>query len=130
MSALGVPGLFITGTDTDAGKTHVGLALLKSLRDLGVRTAAMKPVASGAVVTPEGLRNIDAERLRAAASVNATYSQVNPFCFEPPTAPELAAKEAGVQIDPVAVFKCARQLACAADYLIVEGIGGWRVPLT
>jgi dethiobiotin synthetase len=129
MNWPGTPGLFITGTDTGAGKTHVSVALLNALRAQGVRAVAMKPVASGAVVTAEGLRNADAERLRTAASVDLPYSLVNPYCFEPPTAPQLAAAEAGVQISIVDIVQTARAVARGADYLIVEGIGGWRVPL-
>lgn len=122
-------GLFVTGTDTDAGKTVVAAGIVHALAATGLRVAVMKPVASGARETPAGLRNEDAERLLAASKVAADYDLVNPYCFVPPIAPHLAAEEAGVTIDRERIEKAARALAARADALIVEGVGGWRVPL-
>lgn len=123
-------GLFITGTDTEVGKTFAACGLLAGLSARGLRTAAMKPVASGCERTLDGLRNEDALALMAAASVVHPYEQVNPVALEPAIAPHLAAAEAGVAIDVVGLAAGARRLAADADMLVVEGAGGWRVPLT
>lgn len=123
-------GVFVTGTDTNVGKTVAGCTLLAALNACGLRTAAMKPVASGCESTPEGLRNDDALALMAAASVGHAYEQVNPVALAPAIAPHLAAAEAGVTIDISGLAAGARTLATDADLLLVEGAGGWRVPLT
>lgn len=122
-------GVFVTGTDTEVGKTHVSEALLWALRGRGLRAAAMKPVASGASAGPHGLRNEDAQRLRAAAGSPARYELVNPYCFAPPIAPHLAAAEAGQRIEIGRILDCAIGLAADSEFLLVEGVGGWRVPL-
>lgn len=122
-------GIFVTGTDTGVGKTFVSVALLHALNDAGVRTAAMKPVATGSHMTPEGLRNADALQLQAAATVPGTYALVNPYAFAPPIAPQHAADAAGATIDIAHIVACATQLSAASDFLLVEGVGGWRVPL-
>lgn len=122
-------GYFVTGTDTGSGKTEVTLGLLAGSRAAGRRVLGMKPVASGCEHTPDGLRNPDALRILAAASSSVDYGLVNPFAFAPPVAPHLAAEQAGVEIrfDPiVAAFEA---LAARADLVVVEGVGGWRVPL-
>ena len=85
-------GIFITGTDTAVGKTVVACALARGLRAHGARVAVMKPVASGATRTPAGLRNADALALMEAAQAAAPYALVNPYCFEPPISPHIAAK--------------------------------------
>lgn len=122
-------GIFVTGTDTGVGKTVVAAGIVHALIARGARVAAMKPVASGAHAGAEGLRNDDAERLIAAANVETRYEEVNPFCFAPPVAPHLAAREAGVAIDLAPVLAAAGKLAARADVLVVEGVGGWTVPL-
>ena len=118
---------FITGTDTEIGKTTVALALIRHLVAAGHRVAAMKPVASGCEMTASGLRNDDAVRLMAASNVNLPYSVVNPFAYEPAIAPHIAAQAAGRPIDVAAISALAG--AIEADYLVVEGVGGWMVPL-
>ncbi len=122
-------GLFVTGTDTGVGKTVVGCALLAALSDNGLRTVAMKPVASGCHRSSAGLRNEDAEALQAVAAVKVPYEQVNPVALEPAVAPHLAAAQAGVEVDVPALAQAARRLEADADLLLVEGAGGWRVPL-
>jgi len=122
-------GVFVTGTDTGVGKTWVSTALIHFLRDAGARVAAMKPVATGCDLTPAGLRNPDARMLQAAATVAADYDLINPYAFAPPIAPGFAAERAGVEINPARICQCAHELASNADYLVVEGIGGWRVPI-
>lgn len=122
-------GWFITGTDTEIGKTTVAAGLTHALVKTGRQVAAMKPVASGCEKTPDGWRNDDALQLMAAANLAIPYSDVNPFALRQPTAPHLAAEREGVllEIDPIlAAFERTRD---AADAVVVEGVGGWHVPL-
>ncbi len=123
-------GWFITGTDTGVGKTHVACALTAALAGRGRRVAGMKPVASGARRTPAGLRHADAERLLAAGNVAVPYETVNPYCFEPAVAPHLAAEDAGIEMRLQTILDAAARLrAAGAESLVVEGAGGWRVPI-
>ncbi|RUO65315.1 dethiobiotin synthetase [Pseudidiomarina planktonica] len=122
---------FITGTDTDAGKTVAAVALLQAFAKTGLRTCAMKPIAAGCEQHSEGLRNSDALLLQAAASVPMTYQQVNPIALVEPIAPHIAAAIAGKPIqvaDLVAAWSALQQLP--ADLLLVEGAGGWELPLS
>jgi dethiobiotin synthetase len=123
------PALFITGTDTGVGKTRVAGALCRGLAARGIRVAAMKPVASGCTLTPEGLRNDDALALLAAMNVRARYSDVNPYAFAPAIAPHIAAREAGVDIDFAVLDPAYERLRMQSQALIVEGAGGWLAPL-
>ncbi|MES2819550.1 MAG: dethiobiotin synthase [Pseudomonadota bacterium] len=121
---------FIAGTDTEVGKTTVASGLLHAARLAGLSTAAAKPVASGCRATAHGLRNEDALALLAECSLALDYAQVNPFAFAPAIAPHLAAREAGVRLDLEALLEPVRRiLALGADFTLVEGAGGWRVPL-
>jgi dethiobiotin synthetase len=120
---------FITGTDTDVGKTTVAAGLLHAARSAGLSTAAGKPVASGCEVTPKGLRNADALALLAECSLPLTYAQVNPVAFEPAIAPHLAAREAGVALTVQSLLAPMRRSGRHADFTLIEGAGGWRVPL-
>ncbi|HKV96354.1 MAG TPA: dethiobiotin synthase [Gammaproteobacteria bacterium] len=122
-------GFFITGTDTGVGKTWVAAAVLHALARKGVKTVGMKPVASGALATPDGLRNHDALQLQAAASLPRPYALVNPYAFVPPIAPHLAAAETGATIALPRILESFRQLCEGADAVVVEGVGGWQVPL-
>ena len=122
-------GFFVTGTDTACGKTVVSLGLIQALRQRGLKVQGMKPVASGCEAGPRGLRNADAQRLRAQSSRLVPYDWVNPYAFSPPIAPHIAAREAGVEISLDLIRERADTLAAQADCLIVEGVGGWRVPL-
>lgn len=124
-----MPGWFITGTDTDVGKTVVAAALLKALRRQGYRVQAMKPVASGCEQTDAGLRCGDAELLAQQTSVAVAYDVLNPYAFQPVSAPHLAAAAAGVTIDLDYIVQQYRTLEQQADYVVVEGAGGWYVPL-
>ncbi|WP_226504358.1 dethiobiotin synthase [Pseudomonas sp. MWU16-30317] len=122
---------FIAGTDTDVGKTTVAAGLLHAARLNGLSTLGAKPVASGCDVTPKGLRNSDALALIAESSVKLPYEQVNPFAFEPAIAPHLAAREAGVALGVQGLLAPMRHiLAQQADFTLIEGAGGWRVPLS
>lgn len=122
-------GFFVTGTDTGVGKTLFSAALTRALVARGLRVAVMKPVASGADRTPEGLRNSDALALMAAANVQAAYSVINPYCFLPPVSPHIAAQESGITIDLGLLREAFDSLSAAADCVIVEGAGGWLAPI-
>ncbi len=123
-------GLFVTGTDTGVGKTLVACALLAGLRRVGLRTAAMKPVASGSEWTSAGLRNEDATRLAAQADCHLPYELLNPYVFQPPVAPHIAAREAGIRMEMDHLLAAYRRIAAGgADLCVVEGAGGWLVPL-
>lgn len=121
--------LFVTGTDTEIGKTVVSVILMRNLVAMGYRVAGMKPVASGCTQTPEGLRSDDALELIAARNVEAPYELVNPYAFEPAIAPHLAAQDAGTEILLDKIMHCFQALSQTADYVVVEGVGGWQVPL-
>jgi dethiobiotin synthetase len=121
-----VKGLFVTGTDTGVGKTRVAVALIHALRARGLRVAAMKPVAAG---HGPGELNEDVTALMQAANVAAELRDVNPYAFANPIAPHIAAGQAGVRIELDVIAAAFSRLAAAADVVVVEGAGGWRVPL-
>lgn len=121
--------VFVTGTDTEIGKTHVASHLLQAVAGQGLRCAGYKPVAAGAYETADGWRNEDALALQAASNVELDYARINPYCLEPPIAPHLAAREAGVTINAAHLDACHDAIAAQSDWLLVEGAGGWRVPL-
>ena len=122
-------GYFITGTDTGVGKTAVTLGLMQALQARGHTVAAMKPVASGCVSMPAGLRNDDALRLQQQASVELEYALINPYCFAPPIAPHIAAEQAGVRMDINEIYNKYNKIREISDCVLVEGAGGWQVPL-
>jgi dethiobiotin synthetase len=122
-------GFFVTGTDTGVGKTRFAVALLEALTRAGARTAGMKPVASGCETRGGRLVNDDALALKAASSIDAPYDQVNPYAFAPAIAPHVAAARAGVSIELSRLRSCFDALALRADSVVVEGAGGWLVPL-
>lgn len=121
--------LFVTGTDTGVGKTLVACALLHAFANAGLRSVGMKPVAAGTVPGPQGLLNEDVAALNAASTLEVSLRLANPYCFEPPIAPHIAASLAGVEIDLAHVKSCFDELAVRADCVIVEGVGGFCVPL-
>jgi dethiobiotin synthetase len=126
---LSPQGYFITGTDTGVGKTLIACALLHALANTGLRVVGMKPVAAGAARGVEGLVNDDVARLRAASSVKAELALVNPYGFEAAIAPHIAAAQTGVTIDLIHIAQAYARLAAAADAVVVEGVGGFCVPL-
>jgi dethiobiotin synthetase len=117
---------FITGTDTGVGKTLVSCALLHAFAEQGKKVAGFKPVAAGC---DDNDRNDDAVRLRAASNVMVTYGQVNPYCFVRAIAPHLAAWHSGVRIELSRILTSFHELSSQADEVIVEGAGGFMVPL-
>jgi dethiobiotin synthetase len=126
-----IPGIFITGTNTGVGKTAVAAALLRLLAGQQVRAVGLKPVASGSDRRArEGeLRNSDALELQAAAPVRLAYETVNPWVFEPAIAPHIAAEESGQSLPLPAMIDWYRRATEFAEFAVVEGAGGWRVPL-
>jgi len=121
--------IFVTGTDTGMGKTRIACGLLENFKTRGLRAAGFKPVASGAMSQAEGLRNEDGLNLLAASSPVLTYESVNPYCFAPPIAPHLAARAAGQTIDLARLDAAYEVLARSHDRVVIEGAGGWLVPL-
>ncbi|MEZ2720775.1 dethiobiotin synthase [Paenalcaligenes hominis] len=121
---------FITGTDTEIGKTTIAAALLYGAKQHGLSTLACKPVASGSAPTLEGLRNSDALQLMEQCSLNINYHVLNPFTFEPAIAPHLAAAYAGQLIELSSLTTATqRVLSHHAGLTVVEGAGGWHVPI-
>jgi len=120
-------GVFVTGTDTDVGKTRVAVALLHALAGAGVCAIGMKPVAAG--FAPEQEVNADVAALAAADGLDVPLRDRNPYAFEPAVAPHLAAEAAGIAIELASIGAAARRLQARADVLIVEGAGGALVPL-
>ncbi|AVP99618.1 dethiobiotin synthase [Ahniella affigens] len=127
-----IPAVFVTGTDTGVGKTFVSCALLYAARKALLRPFGMKPVASGATRNGEGeWRNDDAEQLREwSTTPKADYALVNPLCFEAPIAPHLAAEDMGRTIELAPIRAAYEALRFGATAVLVEGVGGWSVPLS
>ncbi|MGK0500161.1 MAG: dethiobiotin synthetase [Oceanicoccus sp.] len=121
---------FITGTDTDVGKTLVATALVVAANKRGLSTLAVKPVAAGCEQTEDGLRNEDALLLQQTMSLPLSYEQVNPVALAPAIAPHIAAEQMGkrLRVSQLAGY-CRGTLMQRADFAVVEGAGGWRVPL-
>lgn len=122
-------GFFVTGTDTEVGKTRLSVALIELLQKQGNKVAAMKPIASGCELTDEGLHNDDAIQLKQQADVNLPYELINPYAFEPAIAPHIAAKQVGIEIDLELIKHHFDVIKNQAESVIVEGAGGWLVPL-
>jgi dethiobiotin synthetase len=122
-------GWFITGTDTEVGKTVVSVALMRALIEKGFRVAGMKPVASGCRHMEDGLRNDDALSLQMAANVSIPYEEVNPYHFESAVAPHLAATQSGSVILLDQIKAKFLDVLGRSDFVVVEGVGGWEVPL-
>jgi dethiobiotin synthetase len=123
-------GVFVAGTDTGIGKTVASAALLAAVNADGHRAVGMKPVASGCTPATAGLRNDDAVLLIAHSAGHPDYALVNPYALSEPIAPHLASRSAGIEIrlDPIVAAFAA--LCTNYDFVIVEGVGGWAVPLS
>ncbi len=122
---------FIAGTDTDAGKTHAACQLLRAAQQRGLRTLGLKPLAAGAENTAQGLRNSDALLLQQVSTVQLSYAAINPFCFAEAIAPHIAAEKSGVSLSAKEIAQRIRHTLDNTDfdYALIEGAGGWRVPL-
>jgi dethiobiotin synthetase len=121
---------FVTGTDTEVGKTVASSALLQAANLAGYRTAGYKPVASGSEMTAEGLRNGDALALQANSAVALNYQQVNPYVFAEPTSPHIVSADQGRPIELAQLSAGLRHLEQRADWVLIEGAGGWFTPLS
>ena len=121
---------FITGTDTGVGKTWVTLGLMANRQASGLAVNGMKPVASGSERHGGKLRNADASLIQAQSSGSPAYEHVCPYTFAEPIAPHIAAGKLRVEVDPDKVSAAFDELDRTADLVVVEGIGGWRVPLS
>lgn len=121
---------FVTGTDTEVGKTVASSALLQAARALGLKTAGYKPVASGSEMTAEGLRNSDALALQRNSSVALSYQAVNPYTFAEPTSPHIISADEQRPIAFSTLSAGLRALESRADWILVEGAGGWFTPLS
>jgi dethiobiotin synthetase len=120
---------FITGTDTGVGKTLIAAGLLVAAKNRGLSTAALKPIAAGCEMTEAGLRNEDALLLQSVITQDLAYEQINPVALEPAIAPHIAAQQAKrlLSVDRLSGF--CRGVLNSANITLVEGAGGWRVPL-
>ncbi|MBC8947830.1 MULTISPECIES: dethiobiotin synthase [Xenorhabdus] len=121
---------FLTGTDTEVGKTVVSCALLQAANKKGYLTAGYKPVASGSKMTSEGIRNSDALALQRNSTVSLTYQEVNPLVFMEPTSPHIVSAELNQPIDFSVLSEGLAVLVKKSDWVLVEGAGGWYTPLS
>ena len=122
-------GFFVTGTDTGVGKTLISSALIWSFARREFNAAGMKPVAAGCRWEGGRLLSDDVEQLRAASNVLLEPDTLNPYAFEPPLAPQIAARQAGTRIELERIRSAFESAAARVDVLVVEGVGGFRVPL-
>jgi dethiobiotin synthetase len=122
--------LFVTGTDTEIGKTLVSAALLRGFAREGLRAAAMKPIAAGAFEMDGVWHNEDADQLDAASSVLLPPDLRTPYLLKAPAAPHIVAAQENVTLDIGRIVDCHAQALQLADVVVVEGVGGFRVPLT
>jgi dethiobiotin synthetase len=122
-------GIFVTGTDTEVGKTVISVGLIEKLKQQGLAVAGMKPIASGCEQTANGLRNEDALAIQQHVNVEIAYEKMNPYAFEPAIAPHIAAQQVAQKIDVLAIRSHFNEIQQQADIVVVEGAGGWMVPL-
>jgi len=121
---------YVTGTDTEVGKTVASTALLQAARLLGRRAVGYKPVASGSEMTDEGLRNSDALALQRNSALPLRYEEVNPYTFAEPTSPHIVSADEQRPIEAGVLSAGLRALEAQADWVLVEGAGGWFTPLS
>lgn len=122
-------GFFVTGTDTGVGKTLISAALVHQFAQRGRATAGMKPVAAGCRIVQGELLSDDVAMLQAASNVSLPLNVINPYAFEPPLAPHIAAHQAGLKIQLSTIHEAFLQAAAVTDVLVVEGVGGFCVPV-
>lgn len=121
--------IFVTGTDTEVGKTRISVGLMALLQQQGLKTAGMKPIASGCDWLDGGWKNEDALAMIKQSDVDLPYTMVNPYAFEPAIAPHIAAKQVNMSVCPNTINSCYQQIKQQAEAVVVEGAGGWLVPL-
>lgn len=122
--------VFVTGTDTEIGKTLVAAALVHCLARQGLTVAPMKPVAAGTVVSNGRRSNEDVDTLMSQANAKVPLELVVPYLFDPPIAPHIAARQQGITISSAPILSAFRQLSQLADAVVVEGAGGFCVPIS
>ena len=120
---------FITGTDTDVGKTYIASALVKHFCEQGLQALGMKPVAAGAEMVNGRLLNSDVTELIKVGNVDADLKLINPYVFAPAIAPHIAAEQAGIRVSLDNIQQSFDVLQTKADVVVVEGAGGFRVPI-
>jgi dethiobiotin synthetase len=120
---------FVTGTDTGVGKTLIASALVRALVQNGLRVAGMKPVAAGALWRDDDWRNDDVEQLAAEGNIDVARSALCPYLLPQSLAPHIAAELAGIRLELSVILGAYQALRAQADVVIVEGVGGFRVPL-
>jgi len=123
-------GFFVTGTDTDVGKTYIAAALVRHFAQQGKTALGMKPVAAGCEKINDELSNADVKALVAASNVQAALTDINPYVFAPAIAPHIAAEQAGLTVSIAKIQQAFDRLQAQADVVIVEGAGGFRVPIS
>ena len=122
---------FVTGTDTEVGKTYVSALLLQGAASIGLRTVGYKPVSAGCELINGEWSNEDARALLKASSMQVSLHEINPIALTPPIAPHIAAKQAGVEISQQGIIDGFQHLAgMKPDFMLMEGAGGWRLPLS
>jgi dethiobiotin synthetase len=122
-------GVFVAGTDTGVGKTRVTAGLLQALRSAGVRAIGMKPIASGTIAVDGVEMNQDVATIAEVSAAGATLADINPYCFNWPVSPHIAAERAGIVIDLERIVSAYGRLATLCDVVVVEGTGGWLAPI-
>lgn len=123
-------GIFVTGTDTGIGKTFVSCAIIQAMKKNAKTVEVMKPVASGCVMRDGQWQNEDALALMQASYSSADYALVNPYAMPLATAPQIAARDANITIDLAVIVDAYEMLQSQADFVLVEGVGGWLAPLS
>ncbi|MBL1142218.1 MAG: dethiobiotin synthase [Proteobacteria bacterium] len=123
-------GVFIAGTDTGVGKTCFTISLIEALKNQGHAVSGMKPIASGASLKNGKLMNEDADLIMRHSGDAANYELINPVVYEMPVSPHIAAKEKGETIDLAKIIACYKKLTSDYKFIVVEGVGGWRVPVS
>jgi dethiobiotin synthetase len=121
---------FLTGTDTEVGKTVASRAILHAAGSANIKMAGYKPVASDSKRTDEGMRNSDALYIQDASVVELNYQEVNPYAFEAAISPHLAAEQEGTVIDFDVLSAGLEHLKSKSEAVLIEGAGGWRVPVS
>lgn len=121
---------FVTGTDTEIGKTRITAGLLEKAGQLGLQSLGIKPVASGSEMTKQGLRNEDALEHQRTSTYSCDYAVINPFCFAPAIAPHIVAEQENVALTVNSINEALKPaLSQSADFILIEGAGGWHTPL-
>ncbi len=132
-AATAARGVFVAGTDTGVGKTRLVAGLLRALQNAGWVAIGMKPVATGTILTNSGMINEDVASIIANSSstslAETPVTDINPFCFDPPISPHIAAEMAGIFVDIDIIVAAYERLARGRDAVIVEGTGGWMAPI-